>query len=217
MEEINQNTSFAVILKSSFAVILFLPGGLPPPLETKPVNSFHPVCRVSSVRALYLRLHIRSLLGGAGQGAGTQPLPGLLDLLQVAFYVRELRDPFCLGCQLLCLLQQLSKAFRVHLCCRFRSRHTETFREKGKNSCSAINSFYTCRVTDRPARAGLLEQDTLSILPRHYTSNPFKWSFKRAFPCRTTVYGSVRSGRQMPYNSSYFALIQRRVKVEKSL
>lgn len=38
---------------------------------------------------------------------------------------------------------------------------------KRENSCSAKNSFYTCGVTDRPARAGLLEQGTLSILPRH--------------------------------------------------
>lgn len=87
---------------------------------------------VSGGSALHLRLDVGGLLGGAGQRAGAQPLPGLLDLLQVAFHVRELRDPLCLGRQLLCLLQQLSKAFRVHLRCRLRSRRTETFREEGK-------------------------------------------------------------------------------------
>lgn len=149
------------------------PSRTPQTLESKPINSFHCTCRVSRVSAPYLRLHIRSLLGSAGQGARAQPLPSLLDLLQVALHMRELWDPFCLSCQLLCLLQQLSKAFCVHLCCRFRSRHAETFREKKEKSCSAINSFYVCGVADRPARAGLLEQDTLSILPKEILSESF--------------------------------------------
>lgn len=142
------------------------PGKSPQRVETKPVNSY-PLHRAFNASALYLRLNICSLLGSAGQSAGTQALPSLLDLLQVAFYMRELRDAFCLSCKLFCLLEKLSKAFSIHLCCRFHSRCTETFRER-ENSCSAINSFYTYNGTDRPARVGLLEQYTLlPILLKH--------------------------------------------------
>lgn len=108
------------------------PSKTPHTLETKPVNSFYPLRRASNAGAPYLRLNICSLLGSTGQCAGTQALSSLLDLLQVPFYVRELRDTFCLSCKLLCLLEKLSKAFSIHLCYRFHSRCTDTFGQREK-------------------------------------------------------------------------------------
>lgn len=134
------------------------PGNAPHTLKTKPANILQPLLSVPSAGAQYLRLNIRGLLGSAGEGAGAQALPGLLDLLQVALHVRELGDALGLSCQLLCLLQELSKAFGVHLCCRFHPRRTETCREKRKgeiwaNSCVAIRSVHTYGCTERPAKS----------------------------------------------------------------
>jgi len=65
-------------------------------------------------RRVSLRFDIRGVLRGAGQRARPQPLPGLLDLLQVPLHVRQLRHRLRLGGQLLRLLQQLPEALGVH-------------------------------------------------------------------------------------------------------